>query len=365
MGNKINNVVDIPISEVIFCKDGWNKVENININDEVYGIDGKLHKVIDIKYKNNQCVYKIEFRDGTFVKLGERSILRVATKKQEENMKKYGDIRFKNIILTDILNDFQKVSKFVNKAIYVHKYSCLPIKPIQFKSIELPLNFYLLGLLLGDGGFTGNVMTFTNAEDDIIKDFEKIISDIGLEAHYKHFENHEQLYICSKNSYSENILNTKLKQLKLFGADSRQKFIPDIYKKACIDDRLLLLSGIINTDGSVDENGVISICTYSFNMYNDIKDICYGLGLTTTFAEYDRTNEFSTKKYDKEIEYRINILEENYDMLKLSEKHSEKLKNRKKFSNKIININKIDNSDTISIILDNDEKVILNNYVAI
>lgn len=368
MGNKINNVVDIPLSEIILCKNGWNKVKNINIGDEVYGVDGELHNVIDIKYKNNQNIYKIEFKDRTFVRLGEESIVRVVTTKQEYNMRKYGDKRYKYLSINDLLKDFEKVSGFYekdNREIIHHKYSSLPVKPIKYNNNNLPLNSYLLGLLLGDGGFTGRVMTFTNAEDDIIKDFEKMISDIGLEPHYKHFENHEQLYICSKNSYSENILNTKLKQLKLFGAGSRQKFIPNIYKKACVEDRLLLLSGIINTDGHIDQNGSVEICTYSPLLYNDIKDVCRSLGLYITSYEYDRTSEYSTKKYDKEIEYRIIIFEENYNIFKLSKKHSAKLKDRKKFSNKIININKIENSNTISIILDNDEKVILNDYIAI
>lgn len=366
MENKNNNVVDIPVSELILCKNGWCKVEDVNINDDVYGIDGNLHKVKDIKLKKNQDIYLIKFKDRTSVKLGNESIVRVATRKQEHNMKKYKDLRFKYVVLTDLLKDLDEQENFKNKSIHNRKYSCLPILPIKYNDINnLPLDPYLFGLLLGDGGFTGNNVTFTNAEDDIIKEFENMISKIGLEPHYKHFENHDQLYICSKNNYSENFLNTKLRQLKLFGLDSRQKFIPDIYKKSSIQDRLLLLSGIINTDGHIGKNSTIKICTYSPQMYKDIKDMCRSLGLRISFSEFDRTSEYSTKKYDKEIEYEIRIYEDDFSKFKLSEKHSYKIKDRKKFVNKIVDIQKIDNKDTVSIILDNDEKVVLNNYIAL
>ena len=366
MKNEIYNIVDIPISELILCENGWNKVENININDKVYGIDGELHKVKNIKFKNNQDIYLVKLKDDTFIKLGGESIVRVSTSKQEQNMRKYKDLRFKHIVLTDLLKDFDKQTGLINKNVHNRKYSCLPIMPIKYKNYdELPLDPYLFGLLLGDGGFTRSVMTFTNSEDDIIKEFEYMISKIGLEIHYKHFENHNQLYICSKNNHNENLLNTKLRQLNLFGLDSRQKFIPNIYKHSSIQDRFLLLSGIINTDGHIGKNSIIEISTYSSQMYNDIKDICRSLGLRISFSEYDRTSESSTKKYDKEIEYTIRIYEDDFSKFKLSEKHSSKIKDRKNFPNKIIDIQKIDNSDIVSIILDGDEKVVLNNYIAL
>ena len=305
MISELNYDKYIPVSANILCKDGWENAGNINIGDEVYGIDGNIHKVKNIK-KDNQCTYLIILKDGSEVKLGEDSIIKVATSKQEYNMRKYGDKRFKYITINDLLKDYKKYkSGFDDRDIIKLKYSCLPIESIQYEKRNLPLDPYLFGLLLGDGGFTGHMITFTNPEDDIWEDFNNMISDIGLESHYKYFDNHKQAYICSKDSYSENFLNKKIKELKLNGLDSRQKFIPDIYKKSCVEDRLLLLSGIINTDGNIDKNGVINICTYSPYIYRDIIDISKSLGLITTYSEYNRTSESSTSKYDEEIEYRI------------------------------------------------------------
>lgn len=365
MSNEINNIKYIPISENIFCKDGWRKAGTINIGDEVYSIDGYIHKVKNIN-KSNQYIYLITLRDGSEIKLGEDSIVKIATSKQEYNMRKYGDKRFKYITINDLLKDYKKYNRGLdNRDIVKLKYSCLPIEPIQYEKTKLPLNPYLFGLLLGDGGFTEHVITFTNPEDDIWEDFNNMISDIGLESHYKYFDNHKQSHICSKDSYSENFLNRKIKELKLNGLDSRQKFIPDIYKKSCVEDRLLLLSGIINTDGNIDEHGLINICTYSPYMYKDIVDVSKSLGLIVTYSEYDRTSKNSTSKYDKEIEYRVRILENDYSMFKLSDKHKNKLKDRKKFSNRITDIQKCNQEDVVSIILDDNQRVILNNYTAI
>lgn len=366
MNNEINNIKYIPVSENILYKNGWRKAGTINIGDEVYGIDGYTHKVKYINKINNQDIYSFTLRDGSNTKLGVNSILRVATRKQEYNMRKYGDKRFKYVSITDLLNDYKDSNNgFNNREITHYKYSCLPIEPVQYENLNLPLNPYLLGLLLGDGGFTGHMITFTNPEEDIWKDFNEMISNIGLESHYKYFENHKQAYICSKDEYSENLLNRKIKDFKLNGLDSRQKFVPDIYKRSSVQDRLSLLSGIINTDGNVDEKGIINICTYSSNMYKDIIDISKSLGLIVTYSKYDRTSENSTKKYDEEIEYRIRILEDNYSMFKLSNKHLNKLKDRKKFTNKITNIKKCKQENVVSILLEDNQQVILNDYVAV
>lgn len=365
MWNEISNVEYIPISENILCKDGWRNVGTINIGDEVYGIDGHIHKVKDIN-RSNQDIYRLTLRNGDSVKLGIDSIIRVATAKQEYNMRKYGDKRFKYVSINDLLKDYRKHSKGLkDEDITKYKYSCLPVKPIQYNKSNLPIDPYLFGLLLGDGGFTGHMVTFTNPEEDIWKDVEDMLSDIGLEPHYKYFENHKQAYICSKNSYDENFLNRKIKELKLNGLDSRQKFIPNIYKRASVHDRLMLLSGIVNTDGNIGKNGDIKISTYSQNLYNDIIDISKGLGLVTTNSEYDRTSDDSTDKYDEEIEYRVVILEKDYSMLKLSAKHLSKLKDRKRFTNKITDIQKYGHGDVVSILLEDNQRVVLNNYVAL
>lgn len=84
----------IPLSNMILSKDGWKKAKDIFIGEYVYGLDGVLHKVVNIEIKHNQNIYNLTFKDGTSVKLCEKSILRVVTKKQEENMRKYGDERY-------------------------------------------------------------------------------------------------------------------------------------------------------------------------------------------------------------------------------------------------------------------------------
>ena len=86
--------------------------------------------------------------------------------------------------------------------------------------------------------------------------------------------------------------------------------------------------------------------------------------MITTYSEYNRTSESSTSKYDEEIEYCIRILEKDYSIFKLSNKHKNKLKNRKRFTNKIVDIQKCNQEDVVSIILDNNQRVIQNNYTA-
>ena len=197
-------------SSEVLCKDGWRAAKTICIGTEVYGIDGCLHKVKDIVvFKDN--IYQVLLRYGTSVKLGSHSILRVSTKKQEENMRKYGDKRYKYVTFQELLSDYESNGYIDNKEIKQHKYSVSKIDCIQYIKSKLPIDPYLFGLLLGDGGFTCNIVTFTNPEDDIWREVKKLVDDINMELHCRNFENHIQATICSKEKGTSNFLQKKHK----------------------------------------------------------------------------------------------------------------------------------------------------------
>lgn len=335
-----------PISEPVLTKDGWKPMGEIKVGEQVFGDDGRLHNVVGVYPQGVKDVYKVTFLDGTSTRCGKDHLWKVYTKKQRENMRKYGDERFKILTLKEIMKDYKTKSGY--------KYSVPINKPIQFNNNEkLPINPYSLGLLLGDGGFTGNTVTFTNAENDLFEELWQGLKSLDITLHFKEFENHRQATLVSSDP-RHNLLRDKLRELRLLDCDSRGKFIPNKYIYTSVKNRLALLSGIINTDGSITHNNGIVITTYSKQMAEQICEVTRSLGFICTLKSYDRTNETSTNKYDEEIEYRLCLIGD-YSQLSLSKKHKEKLTDTKTFDyvKSIVNIELVGQEESQCIMLDN------------
>lgn len=336
-----------PISEPVLLNKGWTPIGNVQIGDKIYGEDGKLHTITNIFPQGIKEVYKVIFSDGTFTRCGLEHLWHVTTRKQRHDSKENNDYRFKVVTLKDILEDY--------KGSNYYKYSIPVCSTINFEEQPISINPYVLGLLLGDGGLTENVVTFTSQEQELINNIELEAKKYSCKIIRKQFENHEQIRIVKELNNNEiNPFKEELNKLKLIGKGSREKFIPKNYIYNSENVRIDVLSGIVNTDGSICKGNSINISTYSKSMMEDISELARSLGFIVTVGEYNRTAENSTKKYNNEIEWHIRICGD-LERLNLSNKHTCKLVKRKiERIKSIVNIEKQDYKEkSICIMVDN------------
>lgn len=346
IGGKSGSGKEQPISEPILSESGWVTMGSIKVGDRIFGRDGKLCNVTGIFPQGIKKVYKVSFSDGTSTRCGEEHLWKVFTPTQTFKNKRRESEGFFIKPLIDIMKDYFYIDK--NDGHKKHRYSIPITNPIEFDNkINLKLDPYFLGLMLGDGGLTGTI-TFTNPEYDILSYIYKYMEDNNKKYLTRDFENHKQVSLHD--------MRDLFRELNLYGCGSREKFIPKEYLYSSIENRRLLLSGIINTDGSVSKKVSISITTYSYDLYEDIKELSRGLGYIAIGRKKDRTDENSTKKYDKEIEYTIHLIGDFKD-LKLSQKHLSKLKPRKTgaYSKLITNIELVGEEESKCIMVDNED----------
>ena len=363
-----------PISEPVLTKNGWLPMGDIKVGMSVYGEDGQLHKVTGVYPQGVKDVYEVTFSDRTKTRCGLEHLWTVATPKQRANMRIHNDYRFKVLTLKDIMKDYRRTNiHFIEKrqGKYKYKYSIPINQAINFEIYDdskLKIDPYILGLLLGDGGFTCNSITFTNAEDELFNSLSEWCNEHGLAIHSRNFENHKQANICIDDGSSKNYLKESLKELNLLGCGSREKFIPKEYLYSSINNRQKLLSGIINTDGNIGGSCTsFTVSTYSKQMSKDIAELSRSLGYISSVSAYDRTSNDSSKKYEKEIEYRVSIISRDYSGLSLSKKHLSRLKdasNIRPYVKSITNIEKIGKEECQCIMVDNPNHLyITNNYI--
>lgn len=144
----------------------------------------------------------------------------------------------------------------------ISKFRIPVAKPLLGEHKELSIHPYVLGYWLGDGTRADN--TITTGDEEVVD----YIRSLGCEIH-KSYEN-------SLISYRLNI-RQELKQLELFGQHI-EKHIPELYLQASLDQRLELLRGLMDSDGTIEDNGVVYFCNTEESLVKDVAFLLRSLG---------------------------------------------------------------------------------------
>lgn len=252
-----------PISEPVLTPHGWRKIGELKVGDEVIDSLGQPQKVLAVYPQGMKDVYEVKFDDGSVTRCGIEHLWETSNFTERRR----GDKSVKS--LGSIINTLRYGSN-INHSVRI-------VKPINFGHKEVPINPYLLGVLLGDGGITASVI-LTNNDKELIEKVKSIINTDYLGLSLKQTEEAGISYrISSENNI--NSLLTQLKELNLFGQKSENKFIPEQYKTTSINQRLSLLQGLIDTDGYLNEKkSEILFYSVSEKLADDVLDIVRSLG---------------------------------------------------------------------------------------
>lgn len=240
---------------------GWVPISKLSVGDLVSGgSSGKPQKVTGVFPQGIKDLFEVIFSDGAKVIASTDHVWTVQTRKTElrRNVGLWIDVSTQD--LRELLNETQ---------VWV------PNTPVvEGGGSRLPLDPYLLGLLLGDGGLTGNTIRFHKPE----RDLWKVIQDSVPEGDEVRFhEADDYVSICGETCGS--ITASILKSLGLMGLKSKDKFIPDVAFTASTKDRFDLLCGLCDTDGYVTHTGcAIEFSSASYRMATGVVDLVRSLG---------------------------------------------------------------------------------------
>ena len=144
-------------------------------------------------------------------------------------------------------------------------HSVQTTEPIQFPERELPLDPYVLGVWLGDGG-TGTGMYY--GQDHEIADF---IREKGFEVSSRRAKEEGNCYV-----YTVKGLRRLLQDIGVLDF----KRIPDMYLYASVEQRLELLRGVLDTDGFVeDHKSAVSFSLSHESLAEDVHELITSLGI--------------------------------------------------------------------------------------
>lgn len=151
---------------------------------------------------------------------------------------------------------------------------------LDFPDKPLPLDPYLLGLLLGDGCFRGCQPCLTTPDPEIVDAVFSLAMVRGWPLRVvQSIDNLSNTYVFQNTPTVS--LKTILQHLTLWGCTSKEKFIPPEYKTASRENRWKLLAGLLDTDGYKRWKSY-EIFTASPRLADDIASLARGLGCEVT-----------------------------------------------------------------------------------
>jgi hypothetical protein len=170
---------------------------------------------------------------------------------------------------------------------------------------DLPLDPYLLGLLLGDGALKSNGIMYSTSDEELLASVRSLVP-AGIRVWQSSSNCYD--YRLSARAGQPNPLLARIRQLGLAGKTSYYKFIPESYKRSSIADRIAILQGLCDTDGAVGpKGGHVEFSTSSEQLAQDLQEVVESLGgtarLTARIPSYTHKGERLTGA----VAYRLHI----------------------------------------------------------
>lgn len=247
----------LSLDTVVYTPTGFTTIREINVGDHILGADGKITYVEAKSEIFNKPMYELVLRDGRTLKVCEDHLNQVHIKKfKYKSGSTYtlteGTYSTKELLSMDLFHIDEKNHK--RPLIWIEN-----VKPLEFCTNENQLiDAYTVGLLIGDGSMhtkkTGMTPVVLTAHKDDWEIYEQYIP-YRLGKPYIKKDN--------PNNISRTILDiSDFVQMHELNTHGDFKKIPEEYLFADYWQRLWLLRGLMDTDGSAYKNGK---CTFSSN----------------------------------------------------------------------------------------------------
>lgn len=272
-----------PLSSKIATPAGWVKMGSLSVGDPVIGSDGKPTTVTGVFPQGVKQVFRVVFSDGSSTRCCDDHLWKV-----ESGYSASRNRRIEVKPLSEIRKDYSDSATGKTR----NRYSIPVVDPVQFDGCQLPVDPYLLGVLLGDGHFgSKHQVNFATADDEIVRYVAEAAPD-GLSI--RKDEGYSYAISARRRGANVNCLSKAIRDLGLARTRSHNKFIPDIYMRSSVWDRLQLLRGLMDTDGSVvirERKSVsceVSYASTGEQLARDVQQLVWSLGGVASMKKYAR-----------------------------------------------------------------------------
>lgn len=349
--------------------DGWRKMRDIHEGDLVFGADGKPSRVVAESEIFNKPMYAVVFEDGSEIHASADHIWTVQTKNSRKACRRPITKTSRRRPAVERCHDGGWFETTTEAMAYdycrdradgkgrEYKYRVPMQSAVEYPERELPIDPYLFGVWLGDG--TSSKAEITCGDEDI-DDMLYLISQKGLDSYAKK-------YRCRLDAAWTIKLNNGLKGRGHMGPFKKalsdmgvlgNKHIPNDYLIASVEQRMELLKGIMDTDGTVFPKGECCLAQKSEAIIDGFVELCSSLGIKAS----KHAKRATCNGKDAGVVYNVTFfVDKEHTCFKLGRKTA-KLKEKlapRMGAKSIVSVERIDNEPSKCIAIDNDSHLYL------
>lgn len=245
---------------------GYTLMGDLKVGDEVFSRDGNVTKVLGIFEHGVQNIYKITFQDGRVAYCGADHLWTVKTHKNGV---------WKTVMTKDMIDDFKRISPWKVKNNrsdpYDYKYYIPTCEPVNYPKRKVPIHPWVIGCFIGNGCCTNKYLTISCPNDTIP---ERIALLCGFTTKRSSDKNYS--YVFYDNTGKLVTTQSFFKDIpEMIGTYSRDKVIPNLYLINDVETRLMVLRGLMDTDGSVTVNENRYNLRYTSCSYDLLKQVVW------------------------------------------------------------------------------------------
>lgn len=286
---------------------GWSTMGEMHIGKKIIAKDGSITEVTGVFPQGKKQMYRVTFADERSVECCAEHLWKVYYVNTTIN---------KRWRIVDTMEMLRLIS-MPNPRVYID----LP-DPEQDEDIELPIDPYTLGVILGDGCISSKSITVTKNDQFIFDEIEKTLPpELTLNLRQQPAGKCLTYGISRLNNQNKNKYFEILDSYGLMGKLSHEKFIPKIYLNASYKQRLALIQGLLDTDGYCGFSHSIEFSSSSEQLTKDFQYLIRSIG---GVAKITSRIPFYKKEGEKVIcgtSYRITVkVKKPSDMFRLERK---------------------------------------------
>lgn len=235
---------------------GWTTMGELKVGDAVLSGEGTPCRVtFATPVQHHRDCYVVEFSDGARI-VADGDHRWVTETVNEREKRRPGTVRT-TIEIRDTLRS-TRANRAANHAIST--------VALELPEVDLPVSPYTLGAWLGDG---------STVDGAICSEDPEILARIALDG----FEVRHRP--STTNMYGVLGLKAALRTAGVLGA----KHIPSVYLRAGFKQRLALLQGLMDTDGTVDRKNSCEFSVSHERLARDVHELLHTLGIKATWRQ--------------------------------------------------------------------------------
>lgn len=250
-----------PKSLVVETPNGQRKWGDLREGDFLFAEDGSLTRIMKRHENGVQPMYRVWFDDGSSTRAGAEHLWKVrgAAERARKSFRLGAEENWAVLTTAQIMKRGvrNKNGRWAGRQFEIPRHG-----PAQFPAAQQALDPYLAGVWIGDG---------SKGAPQYTKPYPEVEAEINRRG-YETKRRADGKTVAIVDARAE------FESLECFKKTSPDRFIPNAYKFASIEQRADLLSGLMDTDGCIGDDSHTEYDTTSERLANDVVWLVRSLG---------------------------------------------------------------------------------------